>query len=235
MSARLEAIRAETARQFPAWVMPPAWSVPKLWPGERFFVLCGGESVRAVRSIIPHLQGRFVVVKEGIFLRPNAEVLLVGGESSDALAMPLFPAFERGGGRFAIARGRSLPTYPDYVKRVTRSKDHEHLCEQPTHVCGYDSGTSAINLAYHFGAREIVLIGYDMVGRRWFDDEEYNRLTGLTTGHPMPVIPEDHFRDHVKPLAKLAEDCRRKGVRVVNTSPVSRVMAFESQPLEAFL
>lgn len=222
----------------PGWVMPPVWTdIPKAWTGERCFVICGGESVRAQRSLIPRLQGRFIVVKEGVLLRPDADVLFLGGESTDTIAKPLIPKFSGRGkaGHYMVVRGRSLPSLPDDVLRLTRTKVHTALCDLPGHVAGYDSGTSAINLAYHFGATEIVLIGFDMCGGRWFGEQEYKALTGMKHGHPMPVIPEHHFRDHLKPLPEFAEDAKRKGIRIVNTSAISRVTCFEHQPLEAFL
>jgi hypothetical protein len=37
------------------------------------------------------------------------------------------------------------------------------------------------------------------------------------------------------PLPFLAVDATRKGIRIGNCSPVSRVTCFERQPLEAFL
>ena len=115
---------------------------------------------------------------------------------------------------------------PASVHRVGRHKDHTTLSDDPTKVCGYDTGTSAINLAYHFGVSEVILLGYDMTGGRWFTGE---------IPHPMPVIPESHFQGHMAPLPQLAEDCRKKGLRVINCSPISRVTCFERQPLEALL
>lgn len=205
------------------WVGTPVWSVPKDWPGERCFIICGGESIREQRHVIPKLKGRIIAIKEGVLLRPNADVLFLGGEKTPDIALPLIPRFT---GTHMVVRGRGDQELPETVKRVTRSKDHEHLCDLPTHVCGYDTGTSAINLAYHFGATEIVMLGYDMRGGRWFTGE---------WPHPMPVIPEEHFRRHMVPLQRLAEDCKRKGIRVVNCSPITRVKAFERQPLEKFL
>jgi hypothetical protein len=173
--------------------------------------------------MVPKLTGRFIAVKEGVLLRPNADVLFLSGEKTDILAKPLIPRFT---GTHIVVRGRILPTYPTHTKRVTRSKDHQHLCDLRDHVCGYDSGTSAINLAYHFGASEIVLLGYDMRGGRWFTGEH---------PHPMPIIPAEHFRRHMGPLEGLAADCRRRGLRVVNASPISAVPWFEKVSLEEFL
>jgi hypothetical protein len=208
-------------------VQSPIWSVPRDWPGERCFVICGGESIRQQRAQIARIKDRIIVVKEGVLLRPDADVMFVTAEPWAVL--PLLPKFR--GTHVVMRRGKEPKEIPDYVRRVTRTKDHEHLCELPTHVCGYDAGTSAINLAYHFGATEIVLLGYDMTGGRWFCDE---RGKG-EWAHPLPRIPEGHFRRHMGPLHALAADAKAKGIRIVNCSPISRVTAFEKQPLEKFL
>lgn len=200
------------------------WSVPREWPGERCFVICGGESVGKQRKQIAALKGRVLAVKHAVLLRPDADVMFLTAEPWDAL--PLLPKFR--GTHVVGRRGKesACSQFPASVKWVTRTKDHDHLCDLPTHVCGYDAGTSAINIAYHFGAREIVLLGYDMTGGRWFTGE---------WPHPQPRIPESHFRRHMGPLRALAADAKAKGVRIVNASPISRVDAFERQPLEAFL
>lgn len=205
------------------WVLPPVWDVPREWVGERCFILCGGESVRQQRKVIPKLKGRFIAIKEGVLLRPNADVLFLGGEKTPEIAKPLIPKFT---GTYMVVRGKSDAELPSTVLRLTRSKNHGELCDLPGHVSGRDSGTSAINLAYHFGATEIVLIGYDMTGGRWFAGE---------WPHPMPVIPEEHFRRHMEHLSALAEDAKRKGIRIVNASPISRVDCFERVRLEDYL
>lgn len=205
------------------WNGPPLWSVPREWVGERCFILCGGESIRQQRTVIPTLKGRVIAIKEGVLLRPDADVLFLGGEKTPEIALPLIPKFT---GRYMVVRGKSDQELPPAVVRVTRSKDHTTLSDLPTHVCGYDSGTSAINLAYLFGATEIVLLGYDMRGGRWFTGE---------WPHPMPHIPEEHFRRHMVPLEALARDARAKGIRIVNCSPITRVTAFERRSLTEFL
>ena len=198
---------------------PGLWSVPREWPGERCFVLCTGESIGPQAAMIKRLQGRVIAVKHAVALRPDADVLFLAGEPE--IERPLLPIFH--GTYVVMRRGKdSLGDMPHYVKRVTRTKDHAHLCDLPNHVCGLDSGTSAINLAYLFGATEIVLLGYDMRG-------------GHFCKHPLQNPPQQHFIRHQKPLAAFADDAKRKGIRIVNASPSSAVTAFEKQPLEAFL
>ena len=201
------------------WVLPPVWPVPREWPGERCFVICSGESVKAQRKLIPLLKGRVIAVKHGVLTRPDADVLFLSGEGTADVARQLIPVFT---GKYIIVRGKSDPSLPAHVKRVTRTKDHDHLCDLPGHVAGRDAGTSAIDLAYHFGATEIIVLGYDMTG-------------GHFCKHPLPYPPEQHFQRHMEVLPKFAADAKAKGIRIVNCSPISRVECFERQPLEAFL
>lgn len=201
-------------------VVPPTWPIPQEWaPDEPCFVICSGESVGPQAPLIKHLRGRFVAVKHGVLLRPDADVLFFPGEAWDTIALPMLKVFR---GTHAIVRSKYSPLLPSYVKRVTRSKQHGALCELRDHVCGYDSGTSAINLAYHFGARTIVMLGYDMTG-------------GHFCKHPLQNPPQGHFAQHMKPLADLNADAQRKGVRIVNCSPISAVTAFERGRLEDWL
>ncbi len=206
-----------------SWVAPPIWSVPKLWAGERCFVICGGESVSAQRDLLPFLNGRIVAVKHGVLLRPDADVLFFAGERPADIAPPCLAAFK---GAHAIVRGRGHPVFPYTVKRVWRTTTHERWSDDPTMVAGFDAGTSAINVAMLFGATEIVLLGYDMIGGRWINGE---------VKHYLPNPPESDFQRHMSVLPSLAADAKAKGVRIINTSPISRVTCFEFEPLARVL
>lgn len=203
--------------------IPEVWAVPREWVGARCFVIAGGESVKAQRHLVPKLQGRIIAIKEAVLLRPDADVLFLGGERTDALVKDLIPKFR---GQYMVYRQKFPDGLPSSCKRLTRTKIHTGLCDTPGQVAGYDSGTSAINLAYQFGATEIVVLGMDMCGSRWFKNE---------WPHPRMHIPDEHFATHMSPLAAIAADAKRKGIRIVNVSPISRIECFEKQPLESFL
>ncbi len=205
------------------YVTPDPWVIPPEWAGDRCFILCNGESIRKQRDLIPKLKGRIIAIKEAVRLRPDADVLFVAAERSVDIVPDLFKVFT---GPYVIARNKLPASYPATVKRICRTKDHTQLCELRDHVCGYDCGTSAINIAYHFGATEIILLGMDMQGDRWCNGE---------FAHPMPHIPADHHRRHRSVLPDIAKDAKAKGIRIVNCSPTSAVKCFERQPLEAFL
>lgn len=202
------------------WQPPPIWSVPRAWPGERCLVICGGESVEAQRDPIARWRGRVIAVKHGVLLRPDADVVFFAGERAGQIAPPLLAAFL---GAVAVVRGRGHVVFPHTVKRIWRTTTHEQWSIDPTMVAGYDAGTSAINLAMLFGATEIVVVGFDMVGGRWF--------TGKLP-HYLPNPPESDFQRHMSVLPSLAADARALGVRIVNASPISRVTCFERGALE---
>ncbi len=199
--------------------LPPVWPVPRDWPDSRCFVLCTGESLKKQAHLVPKLRGRIIAVKHAVLLRPDADVLFLSGEGCAEVARQLIPVFT---GTHIIVRGKSDPSLPQSVKRVTRTKDHSRLCDLPGHLMGRDAGTSAIDLAYHFGATEIIVLGMDMQG-------------GHYCAHPLPRPPESHFKRHMEVLPLMAADAKARGIRIVNCSPTSRVECFEKQPLEMFL
>jgi hypothetical protein len=167
---------------------------------------------------VPQLPGRIIAVKDSGRLRPDADVLFWSGERAESLAPPVLNVFR---GRYVVVRGKGHPVFPSHAKRVGRTDRHYELSDDPTRVSGYDTGTSAINLAYLFGAREIILLGYDMTG---------------PSGSPgMPPPTEQTFLTHMLPLPLIAADAQRKGIRIVNVSPISRVECFERGRLEDFL
>src|ERR1051326_816196 len=92
-----------------AWTAPPIWSVPREWAGERCFVLCGGVSLHAQRHLVPQLAGRVIAVKEGVLLRPDADVLFFAGEKPAVIAPPLLSRFR---GRYVVVRGKGHPCFP---------------------------------------------------------------------------------------------------------------------------
>ena len=203
-----------------AWtIKPPVWHVPRDWAGERCYILCGGASLVAQRTVVPTLPGRVIAIKQSVRLRPDADVMFIAGEHAWENCRDVFPTFR---GAYMVARGKSDARFPETTRRIGRSAA-DVLSDDPTKVCGRDAGTSAINLAYLFGATEIVLLGYDMTGGHW------------CASHPLPFPPHEHFRRHLEVLPPIARALTANGVRVVNCSPGSVVTVFDRGRLEDWL
>lgn len=82
-----------------------------------------------------------------------------------------------------------------------------------------NSGAQALNLAINWGAREVHLVGFDMQGPpgqdHWFGE------------HPKPLRMPQQFSTMIERFQRVAQDCKARGVRVINTNPESALRCFE--------
>ncbi len=85
---------------------------------------------------------------------------------------------------------------------------------------GMSSTYQAMGIAYHAGARRIVLLGVDCRGGHWHGN------------HPAPLpnsLPHKQWIDH---FVGIARDLKAEGIEVVNCSPGTAVTAFPSGAIE---
>lgn len=86
-----------------------------------------------------------------------------------------------------------------------------------------NSGAQAINLAALWGAKTIILVGFDMKldkGKRHFFGE-----------HPPMLRKSSDYPDWIGKFKHIAHDLKEMGVRVINTSMDSALPYFEKCPL----
>jgi len=90
---------------------------------------------------------------------------------------------------------------------------------------GSNSGYQAINLAYHLGAKQIILLGYDMQQTggnvRWHGD------------HPNKGRP--NYNKFAKFFTELANDVQKAGIEVVNCTTQTALTCFPRQSLDEVL
>ena len=89
-----------------------------------------------------------------------------------------------------------------------------------------NSGGGAINLAYHFGATEIILIGYDMKTKK--GKHNFHNLHDHT---PPENIYEEVF---IPSFSLIARDAQILGIKIWNTSMDSALKDFTKKPLGDF-
>lgn len=198
------------------------WTVPKDHPGERGLIICGGESTKINQPQILLFKGPIVALKQAVAIRPDAHTMFLGGKDDGSVCAKFFPMFK---GKYIVARG-PYRHIPKHTKILRRTIDPKRLSLDPRYVAGYDAGTSAINYAVHLGWKEILLIGFDMIGGRW--------LNG-TYNHHLPFPPQHHFDVHISALPSLASDLANAGIKVFNCSSISIVKEFEKRSLEEFI
>jgi hypothetical protein len=119
------------------------------------------------------------------------------------------------------------PAAPKHGLNYIRSVRGAGLPVETDRICrGSNSGYQAMSLAYRFGARKIVLIGYDM-----------QRTGGRSHhhgDHPRPLINGNpsSFVEHFPPLAKALAGA---DVAVVNASLATALACFSRGDLAAAL
>jgi hypothetical protein len=198
--------------------------VPREWVGETCVILATGPSL--TQEDVDYCRGkaRVIAVNDACTIAPWADCLY----ATDArwwhwhAGAPEFtgPKWSLDHSQWVTHRER----YPQVQRLMnTGPTGLEH---QPTGLKnGRNSGYAAINLAYHYGVKKIVLLGYDMQprgGKSHFFGEHPNKS----------VSPYSQFRERfmtlVKPLAKV-------GVEVINCTRHTVLTAFPCAPLEKTL
>lgn len=182
------------------------------WTGQTCFILGGGPSLRGFRAGLLSYRRVIGVNEAGLSMMPSCDVLLW----SDARWFD----WNRGrlsehSGLLKVARHRT--DWPG-VHRVLYRQGAD-FCWSPDCVAGPDAGLSAINLAVHFGAARIVLLGFDcrdFPKGQWRSGNWHNRhkcgpIEGQREGQFLPA--------HRRAAAAL----RAHGMagRVVNATPDS--------------
>lgn len=87
------------------------------------------------------------------------------------------------------------------------------------------TGGLAVNLATLWGARRILLLGFDMKlaadGRpHWFGN------------HPDGLIQTQRFADWIKSMGVIARDAVARDISIINCTPGSALQCFDQLPLE---
>lgn len=100
------------------------------------------------------------------------------------------------------------------------------LCPSLIHYGG-NSGFQALNLAVHFGAKRIVLLGFDMRpsgGKsHWFGN------------HPPGLQRHSPYTEFISAFEGAVDDLTRAGVEVINCTPHSALQSFPHRALKDVL
>lgn len=183
-------------------------SIPRSWPGST--VACLGTGPSLCQQDVDFLRGkvRVIAVSNAWELAPWADVLY----SCD----PRWWKWAKGAPKFS---GMKLSLDPDRHRdtwpgvQMLKSTGGEGLELAPTGLrTGHNSGYQAINLAVHFGAKRIVLLGYDMRGDHFFG--------------PHPDGSKPNFHLCLSAFPTLVQPLKAAGVEIYNCTPSTAINAF---------
>ena len=195
------------------------WSVPRAWPGATVVCLGGGPSL--TQEDVDRCRGRarVIAINDAYKLAPWADVLYACDGA--------WWTWHQGASSFQglkVAGEASAGRWPGV--RLLTIKGLHGLEHDSSKLCGGNlSGYQAINLAVHFGAAKILLLGYDMQltnGRtHWFGD------------HPNRVTTP--YRDFIDAFDSLVEPLATLGVEIVNCTTRTALTCFPCRPLDEVL
>lgn len=199
-------------------------TVPKDWRGETAVVIATGPSLTSEDVDYCRGKARVVAVNDAYKLAPWADCLY----ATDARwwhwhrGVPDFT-----GPKWSLehsAWGNHRERYPD-VQRL-RNTGPGGLEHDPSGLKnGRNSGYAAVNLAYHYGATRIILLGFNMGhkgGRSHFFGDHPNR-----TSSP--------YRQFIERFETIVAPLQKRGVSVINCSRDSLLHCFPKADLRQTL
>lgn len=92
---------------------------------------------------------------------------------------------------------------------------------------GGNGGYQTLNLAYLFGAKKIVLLGFDM--------QETDGRSHSHGDHPGSLNRQSNYKNWVRNYQALARDLRDAGVEVINATRQTALLCFKKATLEEAL
>ena len=199
--------RAATPSQPPPH--PATWKIPREWDGETCYLIGGGPSLKDLDP--DRLRGRrVIVINRGFRAFPFADVLYFCDANWWRVDGPEVKA--KFTGKYIITASRADDPLLKHVKR-TGTSGLELQAHGIKH--GTNSGYQAINVAFHFGVKRIILLGYDMKTK----DGATHFHGGYGTSEP--TVAHVLAARMLPFFSALVEPLRAHGVEVLNANPDS--------------
>jgi hypothetical protein len=202
------------------WSFLSLWPVPRLWPDSTVYIIGGGPSVSETPLHLIH--GKNVIgVNNAYKLGDWVNVCWFGDSRWFKWNMQGLKNFKG----LLVTCQRKLKHAEDYdVKSVQKGKP-AGIERKPTRVCwNGSSGGSAINLAYHFGAKKIVLIGFDM--------KPVNGKYNYHSDYPEKRTAINPYAKFMIPFPAVKKEADKLGLEILNATPNSAIKSFKIVKLE---
>lgn len=213
------------------------WTVPRKWDGETVCILAGGPSLKGFDASILRRPGwKVIAVNDSWRLASWCDCLYfsdanfyVTSLQRDPWALDMSINFGQLLYRRLLVNGSSLGEFADHpqVKQLRMTGQSGLETDHGGLRHGNNSAYAAMNLAYHFGASRIVLLGLDMrvSGNRthWHDEVRPDGFADILRQSMLPMFPS------------LVEPLQSAGIEVLNATPGSALECWPNVPLKEIL
>lgn len=204
------------------------WTAPRIWDGDTCVIIGGGPSLAAV-TVDALSRFRCIAVNAAFRIAPFAEAMFFGDYgwfTQYSKGLELFGGLKITNTDQALGRRAEVLD----IKVMRRHNLSCGICPvRDTLTWNNNSGATAINLAVHFGAKKIILVGFDMKrdGDRFNYHNEYARPDNVKTYNP--------YSRHMPAFPKIKADLDKLGVTCVNATAGSALEVFPRISLEEII
>ena len=186
------------------------------WSGDIVVLVASGPSAPQVRLAAARGKAKFIAVNNSWRLAPWSDVLY----SCDFSWWNAYDDWHQFAGLKVSIEYRTSEKWPE-IRRMECQKINDFVDFSPDARIGWggNSGFGAINLAVKFGAKRLILVGYDMTlshGPHWHGKHK----VGMHNPLPANVRRWRRAIDNAEPSLKA------HGVRILNASPISGLEAY---------
>ena len=202
------------------------WRVPDIWKGGECFILGGGPSLD--KETVARLKGRRVIAVNSSFMLADWIDVMYFGDCA-WLKSYGYPngILEWAGLKVTTCEAHAKR---DWIRVVKRKNGPHGLSTNPNYLWwNLSSGACAINLAFLFGVKRIVLLGYDMQkvdgANNWHG---VYRKAGQKAGH-------DPYAKFLKRFPAINDTLKVHGVECLNATPNTALHEFRNVSLEEVL
>jgi uncharacterized Rossmann fold enzyme len=207
------------------------WQIPKLCKGGAVILLGGGPSLPSLIDGIRFVNAYVIAINDAFRLYPDADMLFFGdtkwywwnkGDVDGFNGLKVTCDRQRKASKVA-KDGKIFPSVRKVAKGVELNivrtcKGYGLRTESDRINFNSSSGAAAINLAYHLGAKEVVLVGYDM--RLINGERNWRRHPNQGDG------PQKGYEKFLGPFDKIAPDALEVGLNIINATPGSGLKHF---------
>ena len=223
------------------------WNIPKVWENETAYILGGGASIISQFGIPADIvkqvrNGKLPMSVYSSYMEKLFDKNVIGINAAYQLGSWVdyvyfmdkdYMLAERGGlSKFPnkVISALEYSETEDWCYTVKGTQEHG-ICETPNTIAyNWSSGAAAINLAYHLGAKKIVLLGFDMKLTR---GKQHFHQAG--NGYTKPKLIDKVFKRHLQAFEYIKNDADRLGVEIINASPKSAIKEFKRATLNSIL
>jgi hypothetical protein len=202
----------------------PGWFLD--WRGQAAAIVASGPSTKGSNTAALQGKVRVIAVKENVDLCPWADVVY-GCDAAWWNKRNGLPEFNGLKVSFRGDRFNLPARFPDLHHVEIRSKSDELVLDDPGVLgSGGNSGFQALNLALQFGARRILLVGFDLhdrSGAHWYGRNNWPRANNPT---------EENFRRWRSAFYLAVPKLQGIGAEVLNASLISEMKCFGKTTVE---